>query len=101
MASSRPLFRRPPSRSTPMAYGETQFGFLQRANTPFWSRVRDVIERWFAGFPANRRDHIEKRLRSDDSRQFYAGMWELYIHQVLKGSGMHVDVLEEGSTPTP
>ncbi len=99
--SQRPLFRRAPSRGTPKTYSETEFAFLQRADTPFWSRVRDVIERWFVAFPTNRRDHIEKRLRSDDPRQFYAGMWELYIYHVLKGGGMRVDVLEEGSTPTP
>jgi hypothetical protein len=84
-----------------MDYRETQFEFLQRVDQPYWARVRLLIEEWFVDFPANRRDHIEKRLRSADFRQFAAGFWELYLYEVLKGAGLQVEVLKEAKNRTP
>jgi hypothetical protein len=101
MSTSRPLFRDKPSRRTKKDYSETEFAFLQRVDQPYWARVRQLIEEWFLDFPADRRDHIEKRLRSRDYRQFAAGFWELYLFEVLKGAGLVVEVLKEAKDRTP
>jgi hypothetical protein len=90
-----------PSRRGRKDYSETEFGFLQRADHLYWARVRSLIDGWFADFPANRRDHIEKRLRSQDFRQFIAGFWELYLYELLKGAGLNVEVLKEAKSRTP
>ena len=95
------LFRDAPSRPERKDYSESQFAFLQRVDQPFWARVRALVETWFADFPADRRNHIEDRLRSPDYRQFAAGFWELYLYQLLKGAGLQVEVLKEASDRTP
>lgn len=101
ITDSAPLFGDKPSRRGPKDYGETEFGFLERIDQPYWAKVRDLIEKWFSHFPENRRDHIEKRLRSADFRQFAAAFWELYLYELLKGAGLQVEVLKEAKDRTP
>jgi hypothetical protein len=96
-----PLFQGKPSRSEPKDYSESEFEFLERVDRPYWARVRALIDAWFADFPSDRHDHLEKRLRSVDPRQFAAGFWELYLHAALKRSGLNVQALKEGKERTP
>ena len=96
-----PVFREPPSRSEPRNYTESEFEFLQRVDGPFWARVRNLIEAWFAEFPRNRRRHLSEQLRGRDQRQFAAAFWELYLHATLRGSGLNVTPLKEADSRTP
>jgi hypothetical protein len=48
---------------------------------------RGLIERWFPKLPKEQRAEVRDRLRSDDDRHFYAGFWELYLHEVFTRMG--------------
>jgi hypothetical protein len=42
ITGSAPLFGDKPSRRGPKDYGETEFGFLERIDQPYWAKVRDL-----------------------------------------------------------
>lgn len=47
------LKREDPSPARP---GEDSFAFLNRVDTPFWAKVRRLLEEWFGHYPAEGRD---------------------------------------------
>ena len=85
-------------------YAESSFAFLDRVAQPYWARVRDELDRWFADFPTGEpaRD-LRNRFRKDDPRQHYAAWWELYLYTFLTRSGFNVEVHPDlqGSTAHP
>ena len=74
-------------------YAESSFAFLDRVAQPYWARIRDELDRWFADFPEGEhaRD-LRNRFRKDDPRQHYAAWWELYLYTFLRRSGFEVEV---------
>lgn len=74
--------------ASPALHQEGSFAFLNRAATPWWNEVRDLLEGWFAGYAATA-DHaktadLRARFQSDDARQHYGAWWELYLHALLR-----------------
>ena len=77
--------------SAPKREGESRFGFLDRVAGPFWDRLRSMIDTWFASYPVAHATDLLARVQSDDD-QLDAAWWELYLHQVLTGTGRTVIV---------
>jgi len=78
--------------AAPMQRGESHFEFLNRVATPYWQRVRDVLEFWFAHYPLDDRPDLAKRFRSKLDDQHLPAFWELYLHEGLCSDGWQVGV---------
>ncbi len=72
------------------------FAFVNRVASPFWDRVRGLIETWFGSLDPETRDDLRGRLRSDDDRQCRAAFWELYCHETLLRLGFEVTSHPDG-----
>lgn len=69
---------------------ESTFAFLNRVDSLFFDRVRNLIERWWERLCPESKDDVRSRLRSRDNRQFRGAFWELYIHESLLRLGCDV-----------
>lgn len=87
---------------SPARHAEPVAAFLNRVESQFFARVRDLIEEWFALWPIGKRAHLKSRLRSDDDRQMESAFWELYLHESFRRSGFEVRVepdIDQPATP--
>lgn len=82
---------------------ESSFAFLNRIDQPFWQRVRDLTETWFAEFPREHSADLRARFRKDDPNQHWPAWWELYLHALFLKLGfeveVHPDLIECGNHP--
>jgi hypothetical protein len=76
----------------PMRRDESHFAFLNRVDTPYWQRVRDLLESWFEHYPFDARPDLLRRFQAKGDDQHIAGFWELYLHEALHRSGWHLEV---------
>lgn len=75
----------------PSGDAEPLFHFLNRIYGNYWDQVREVIECWFSRFPADARTDLHARIRNkNDDRNTHSALWELYLHEMLIGSGCEV-----------
>lgn len=77
---------------TPRGDLEGQFSFLNRVDQPFWARVRELLESWFARYPAEHSIGIRERFRSDATGQHLAAWWELYLFALFDALNFQVEV---------
>lgn len=75
-----------------MPRGESHFEFLNRVATPYWQRVRDLLESWFAQYPPDDQPDLARRFRSKLDDQHLPAFWELYLHEALSRDGWQVAV---------
>ncbi|MDH6517483.1 hypothetical protein M2163_005536 [Streptomyces sp. SAI-135] len=85
--------------SSPKRASEPDAEFLDRIAGPFWDQVRGVINDWVSHFPAQAQSGLRSRLldRNSDANVFSA-LWELYLHEMLLGSGCTVQVEHQVGT---
>lgn len=83
---------------SPATYSESTFAFLDRVDTPYWERVRALVEVWFDRLPASAQQDAAGRLQSADNRQFRGAFWELYCHETLIRLGYSVECHPQLST---
>lgn len=85
--------------SSPKRASEAEAEFFDRIAGPFWDQVREVINEWWSHFPDHAQPGVRSRLldRNSDSNVFSA-LWELYLHEMLLGSGCSVQVEQELGT---
>lgn len=90
--------------SSPAAYTETHYQFLDRVAGPFWDEIRGVLESMFAEYPQDHRQRLLTRLRGrpDD---YWGAYWELALHSAFLHLGLNPTVDPEvqagGTTLTP
>lgn len=79
--------------SSPKRASEPEAEFFDRIAGPFWDQVRDVINEWWSHLPDHAQPGARSRLldRNSDSNVFSA-LWELYLHEMLLGSGCTVEI---------
>ncbi|GHE80184.1 hypothetical protein GCM10017786_07800 [Amycolatopsis deserti] len=79
--------------SSPKRAAESQAEFFDRVAGAYWDQVRDVINEWWSHLPDQARSGVRSRLvdRNSDSNVSSA-LWELYLHEMLLGSGCTVEV---------
>jgi hypothetical protein len=73
---------------------ESLFHFLNRRAGPFWDRVRSEAEKWYADYPDDDRNLLN-RFRADDVSQHLPAWWELYTHRLFRCLGYEVEVHPE------
>ena len=76
---------------SPAHRSEPDYEFLNRSAWPAYENIRDVLERWFAGYPANHKEDLRARFRKRDHNHA-AAYFELYLHQVLSRLGLSPEV---------
>jgi hypothetical protein len=78
---------------SPARNAESSFAFLDRVDQPYWARIRETLDQWFAAYPSGEcaRD-LRSRFRKRDERQHYAAWWELYLFTVFTKLGFEVSV---------
>jgi hypothetical protein len=88
----------------PKYAAETSFQFLQRVDDPVFARIRETFNAWFARFAERQSERAVNDLRgrfgSRQDHQFYAGFWELYLHEVFARLGFEVEVHPTGESDT-
>lgn len=77
-------------------FAESHFAFVDRVDQPYWERIRQELNRWFAAYPEGEaaRD-LRSRFRKDDEGQHLGAWWELYLHRLLTRLGYTLDVHPE------
>jgi hypothetical protein len=66
---------------------ESLFAFLNRVDRPEFARVRDLMEAWFARYPADSRADIRERFRDANPHQALGAFWEFVLHELHLGLG--------------
>ncbi|MFF3242475.1 hypothetical protein ACFYWY_01800 [Streptomyces sp. NPDC002870] len=79
--------------ASPKRAAETESEFFDRIAGPFWDQVRNVINEWWSHFPDQTQPGLRSRLldRNSDSN-VHSALWELYLHEMLLGSGCTVEI---------
>lgn len=77
---------------SPARDGESSFEFMNRVRQPFWERIRDELDTWFADYPVDDADDLRARFRSSAPDQHFAAWWELYLHRFFRRLGFDVDL---------
>ncbi|MFJ8828323.1 hypothetical protein ACIREE_42270 [Streptomyces sp. NPDC102467] len=79
--------------ASPQRAAEPASEFFERVAGPFWDQVRDVINEWWSHFPDCAQSGLRSRLldRNSDTN-VYSALWELYLHEMLLGSGCTVKI---------
>ncbi|KIF76094.1 hypothetical protein QR77_23835 [Streptomyces sp. 150FB] len=79
--------------ASPKRAAETDAEFFERIAGPFWDQVRDVINEWWSHLPHHAQPVALSRLldRNSDTNVSSA-LWELYLHEMLLGSGCTVEI---------
>jgi hypothetical protein len=79
--------------ASPKRESEPLAEFYDRITGPYWDQVREVINEWSSHLPANAQPGIRSRLRDrNKDSNVYSALWELYLHEMLIGSGCTVEV---------
>jgi hypothetical protein len=80
------------TNSEPAGHSEPRYTFLNRVDTPYFSRVRELLESWLDHYPPEGRKDIVGRFRSPDDAQMMGSFWELYLHEVVRRMGWRVEL---------
>ncbi|WP_405413650.1 hypothetical protein [Streptomyces rubiginosohelvolus] len=85
--------RRNRTDASPKRAAEPDSEFFERIAGPFWDQVRDVINEWWSHLPAQSRPGMRSRLLDRNSgTNVFSALWELYLHEMLIGSGCKVAI---------
>ncbi len=90
----------PRSDSSPAAYSEDSFSFLNRVATPYWEKIRVELDEWFSEYPVEHAADLRARFRSADPRQHFPAWWELYLFRLFRRLGFHIAVHPDVSSTT-
>lgn len=79
--------------AAPKRAAEPHAEFFDRIAGPFWDQVRDVINEWWSHLPDQAQPAMLSRLRDRNSdTNVFSALWELYLHEMLIGSGCTVEI---------
>lgn len=81
----------------PARYSESRFSYLDRSARPAFERIRQLLDRWYANFPAAEQAQLRNRVQSGDDHQFLAAVFELYIHEILLRTSHRVEIHRKGT----
>lgn len=78
---------------SPRRAAEPEAEFYERIAGPYWDQVREVIDEWWSHLPRHVQPGLRSRLLDRNSdMNVSAALWELYLHEMLLGSGCTVEV---------
>jgi hypothetical protein len=76
----------------PARPGEDSFTFLNRVDTPFWAKVRQLLEEWFGHYPADHAGELRNAFRSRLPGSHWGAWWELYLHELFLRLGYELEI---------
>lgn len=77
---------------SPRKADEPMFAFLNRCGASFFDPVRDLLQTWLDKLPAEAHTGVVGDLRSGEDAQFESAFWELYLYQLVAGTGVDISV---------
>jgi hypothetical protein len=80
------------SDPAPCREGEDSYSFLNRVDTPYWAQVRNLLEDFFARYPAEHAGSLRGDFRSRLPGRHYAAWWELYLHELFLRLGYEITI---------
>lgn len=88
----------------PRRFAEPEFAYLNRSASQDVSRIRELLEAWFACCPASAQADLCGRFRSPDNTPHRSAFFELFLHALLLRLGGQVEMhpgLHSASTRRP
>lgn len=76
----------------PAFYGESTYSYLNRAAGERWSRIRTLLEDWFAHYPDEHKEQLRKRFSTSDQGQHLGAWWELYTYSLYRCLGYSIEI---------
>ncbi|CAM4356116.1 hypothetical protein MB901379_00012 [Mycobacterium basiliense] len=77
---------------SPPSYAESTYSYLNRAAEERWSRVRSLLNGWFAAYPDEHKDQLRKALTASDPGQHLGAWWELYTFTLYRQLGYEIEI---------
>ena len=77
---------------SPALYSESTYSFLNRAAGERWSRVRTLLENWFAQYPNEHRELLRTSFTDSDQGQHLGAWWELYTYSLYRCLGYSIEI---------
>jgi hypothetical protein len=74
----------------PRRPGEGRFAFLDRVASRWFGSVREVLEGWFAAYPASDAGRLRREFRGGDTAHTSA-FFELYLHEIHRRAGFLIE----------
>lgn len=71
---------------------ETPFAYLNRTARLELAAVRELLERWFACYPATGQAELRAAFRSAENHQHVGAFFELFLHELPVGVGCAVEL---------
>ena len=75
-------------------HNERAFAYLNRSARSEGGRVRELVERWFARYPAAHRDRLISRFRPAIDDSHVSAFFELFLHELILVRGHTVLAIE-------
>lgn len=75
----------------PAYRSESDYEFMNLSAWPAYENIRNVLERWFADYPASHKGDLSARFRKSDQNHA-AAYFELYLYQILSRLGLSPEV---------
>ena len=77
---------------SPASMTESRYSFLNRISTPYWVKIRQLLEGWMVCLPISMRNDIIGRMKSDDDKEFLGAFWETYLYISFKSLNFETTV---------
>lgn len=71
-------------------YAEPSFVYMNRSSRSEFIEVRKKLDSWFRHYPKDQRDDLRARFRSHTNSQHESALFELILHEVLRGMGCKI-----------
>ncbi|MGY6020560.1 hypothetical protein [Streptomyces spinosirectus] len=79
--------------ASPKRAAEPDAEFFDRIAGPYWDQVRSVINEWWSHLPDQAQPGLRSRLLARNSdTNVSSALWELYLHEMLLGSGCTIEI---------
>jgi hypothetical protein len=76
-----------------MRHTEGLWAHLNRRASPGYEGVRELINDWYSHVPQGKgRRDVFAKLRSNRGDIWYAGFWELYLHEAVSRAGYELEI---------
>jgi hypothetical protein len=80
------------TRLGPAGHAEPSYVFFNESTRLECDHIRELLEKWFAGYPAARRDELRTLIQSTNEPDFVGAFFELYCYTLLSRQGFALDV---------
>lgn len=80
------------TRLRPAGHAESSYVFFNESARSECGHIRELLESWFAGYPAVRRNELRTLLQSTNEPDFVGAFFELYCYTLLSRQGFTPEI---------